>query len=321
MRIPRNFCLCLVRLALAAGVCAHARAKAALLMEDADGFSRALDPTGHEAIYFARICAESPTRLRRCKAGDSGAVISRYKGIDGYDWLAMPLIPYLYSVDHASQVPARVDPETVHEMRSRYHETHLMSLGEDLPEGSRTQRGWNQLVGAAYERRIYAFRFETTELQDDAFIAWMNDAANRSHFNILFGNCANFADQVLDFYFPNTFRRHILPDAGIVSPRQVAYELVRYARKHPDINLTVLEIPQVPGYRRPSRPGKSLAGSLTVSGYLLPIAVLNPIVAAGLVVDYLAWGRYPLPLKQAQIISPEDMAPLKTSTSMAFVHR
>ncbi len=317
MRVPRKSCLYLMSLALAAGVCAHAGAQAALFMEDADGFSRALDPTGHEAVYFARICAESPTQLRRCKPGESGVVISRYKGIEGYDWLAMPLIPYLYSVDHGSQVPARVNPETVHQMRSRYHEAHLMSLGEDVPEGSRIQRGWNQLVGAAYERRIYAFRFETTESQDDAFIAHMNAGANRSHFNILFENCSDFANQVLNFYFPHTFRRHILPDGGIVTPRQVAYELVRYARKHPEIDLTLLEIPQVPGYRRPSRPGKSLAESLTVSGYVLPIAVLNPIVAAGLVGDYLAWGRYPLPLNQAQIVKPADMAPLKNSTSTA----
>jgi hypothetical protein len=286
-------------------------------MEDADGFSRSLDPTGHEAIYFARICAESPTQLRRCHPGESGVVISRYKGIAGYDWLAVPLIPYLYSLDRASQVPAQVNHESVRELRRRYHEAHLMSLGEDVPEGSRFQRGWNQLVGAAYERRIYAFRFETTEAQDDAFIAWIDSGPNRSHFNILFGNCANFADQVLNFYFPHTFRRHILPDAGIVTPRQVAYELVRYARRHPEMDLTVLEIPQIPGYRRPSRPGKSIAGSLTVSGYVLPIAVLNPIVAAGLVGDYLAWGRFPLPLKQAQTLKPEDMAPLRNSTSTA----
>jgi len=286
-------------------------------MEDADGFSRALDPTGHEAIYFVRICAESPTQLRRCHPGELGVVISRYKGIAGYDWLATPLIPYLYSVDHASQVPARVNHESVHEMRSRYYERHLMSLGEDVPEGGRIQRGWNQLVGASYERRIYAFRFETTEAQDDAFIARMNARSNHSHFNILFGNCANFAGQVLNFYFPHTFRRHILPDAGIVTPRQVAYELVRYARRHPELDLTVLEIPQIPGYRLPSRPGKSVVESLTVSGYVIPIAVLNPLVAAGLVGDYLSWGRYPLPLKQAQIIRPEDMASLRNSTGTA----
>ena len=264
-----------------------------------------------------RICAETPTQLRRCAPGEAGVVISRYKGIAGYDWLAMPLIPYLYSVDNGSLAPARVSHETVHEMRSRYHETHLLSLGEDVPEGNRIQRGWNQLVGAAYERRIYAFRFETTEAQDDAFIARMNTTANRSHFNILFKNCADFSNLVLNFYFPHTFRRHILADAGIVTPRQVAYELVRYARRHPEIDLTVLEIPQVPGYRQPSKPGQSMAQSLTVSGYVIPIAVINPIVAAGVVADSLTWGRYPLPLKQAQIVKPEDMAPLKNSTSAA----
>jgi hypothetical protein len=34
--------------------------------------------------------------------------------------------------------------------------------------------GWTQLLGAAYERRIYAFRFETTEAQDDALIEKLN---------------------------------------------------------------------------------------------------------------------------------------------------
>ncbi len=81
------------------------------------------------------------------------------------------------------------------------------------------QRGWNQLVGAAYERRVYAFRFETTAAQDDAFIAWMNASANRSQFNILFRNCADFARGVLDFYCSGTFGRHIAPDGGIVMPR------------------------------------------------------------------------------------------------------
>jgi len=145
----------------------------------------------------------------------------------------------------------------------------------------------------------------------------MNTGVNHSHFNILFGNCSDFAGQVMNFYFPHTFRRRILPDGGIVTPRQVAYELVRHARTHPEIDLTVLEIPQVPGYRRPSRPGKSVAESLTVSGYVLPIAILSPIVAAGVVADSLTWGRYPLPLKQAQVVEPTDMAPLKNSTSMA----
>ena len=45
---------------------AHAKAQAALLMEEPYGFFGALNPTGHNAIYFQRICAETPVKLRRC---------------------------------------------------------------------------------------------------------------------------------------------------------------------------------------------------------------------------------------------------------------
>jgi hypothetical protein len=48
------------------------------------------------------------------------------------------------------------------------------------------------MLGAAYERRIYAFRFDTTPEQDDALIARMNAGPNRSHFQLFFSNCADF---------------------------------------------------------------------------------------------------------------------------------
>jgi len=296
--------------ALLVGACQLIRAQAAFLMEDADGISRAFDPTGHAAIYFARICAASPTQLRRCGPGEMGVVISRYERVGGYDWLAVPLIPYLYSVEDPSMVPARVDRNTVEELRQSYHEAHLMSLGEDVPEGGRVRRGWNQLVGASYERRIYAFRFETTEAQDDAFIAKMNAAENRSHFNIVFNNCADFADGVLDFYFPHSFHRRLAPDAGIVTPRQVAYELVQYGRKHPEIHLTVMEIPLVRGFRGRGRVGKSAAESLVVTGYVGPIALLSPYAGGVVLAHSLIWGREPLPLRSAQTLEPATLTAL-----------
>lgn len=223
MRFPRAFFL---GFGLAIFSCAYSQAQAALFMESADGIPSLFNPTGHEAVYFARICAETPTHLRRCHPGELGVVISRYQGIAGYDWLAVPLVPYLYSVEDAADVPERVNRETVKSLRLAYHAAHLASLGT-TPQGGRIKRGWIQLLGASYERRIYAFRFETTAGQDDAFIAWMNDSANRSHFNLLFHNCSDFASRVLNFYFPGTFRRHWAPDAGITTPRQVAYELVQ----------------------------------------------------------------------------------------------
>src|ERR1700677_3199915 len=87
----------------------RARADAALLMEEPYGEFGAFNPTGHAAVYLNHVCAASPTELRACGPGERGVVISRYHKIDGYDWIAIPLIPYLYAVDDAAQVPMSVD--------------------------------------------------------------------------------------------------------------------------------------------------------------------------------------------------------------------
>ena len=280
-----------------------------MLMEEPFGFFGFLNPTGHDAVFFARICAETPVKLRRCAPGESGAVITRYQGIAHYDWIAMPLPPYLFAVANASEAPARVDHETVNRLRDEYHADHLLGLG-DVPRGGDVKRGWSQFVGVSYERRIYAFRFATTEAQDDALIARMNAEANRSRFNLLYRNCADFTAGILSIYFPGTFRRSILPDAGITTPRQITYKLVRYARKHPETQLTAFEIPQVPGYRRRSRRNQSIAASLITRGYVLPLAFISPYIVGGVLVDYLVWGRYPLSLKHLQILTPQSMDPL-----------
>ncbi len=211
------------------------RAQAALLMEEPYGFFGTLNPTGHTAIYFARICAESPVQLRSCRPGELGSVIARYQGIAGYDWVAMPLIPYLYSVEDLADVPDHVNRETVMRLRDRYHEQHMGSLGAHVFEGNIVRGGWTQLVGVAYERRIYAFRFDTTQAQDLRLMAMLNDRANRSHFNLIYSNCADFARGVMNQYFPRTFRRTIFPDAGMTTPptdRLQAGEVLQKASRH-----------------------------------------------------------------------------------------
>ena len=303
----------LMAVAFLSPVCPDAHAQAAMLMEEPFGLFGFLNPTGHDAVYFERICAETPVKLRRCAPGELGAVITRYQGIAGYDWIAMPLLPYLYSIESASEVPAHANHETVNGLRDKYHEARLLSLGKDVPRGGDVKRGWSQFVGVSYERRIYAFRFATTEGQDDALIAQMNAAANRSRFNLLYRNCADFTGGMLSFYFPGTFKRSILPDAGITTPRQISYKLLRYARKHPETQLALFDIPQVPGYRRHSRRNKSIALSFITNGLVVPLAFLNPYIAGGIAVDYLIWGRYPLPLKEAQVLTPEHMGPLTFS--------
>jgi hypothetical protein len=307
----------LMALALSSLACRHGYAQAAMLMEEPFGFFGFVNPTGHDAVFFERICAETPVKLRRCKPGELGAVITRYQGIANYDWIAMPLFPYLYAVESASEIPAHVDHETVTGLRDRYHEAHLLSLGKDVPRGDDVKRGWSQFVGVAYERRIYAFRFATSEAQDDALIAQMNAEPNRSRFNLLTRNCADFTGGILNFYFPGTFRRSILPDGGITTPRQISYKLARYARKHPETQLTMFDIPQVPGYRRRSRGNQSIAASFITRGYVFPFAFISPYIVGGVLVDYLVWGRYPLKLRGLPTLGPQNMDPLLTIAQSA----
>ena len=59
--------------------CARGNAQGALLMEEPYGIFGVLNPTGHNAIYFERICAETPVTLRRCQPGEMGVVIARYE--------------------------------------------------------------------------------------------------------------------------------------------------------------------------------------------------------------------------------------------------
>jgi hypothetical protein len=302
--------LVLLIAALLALSATHARAQAAVLMEEPYGVFGTLNPTGHTAIYFSRICAETPVHLRRCHPGEMGSVISRYEGIAGYDWVAMPLLPYFYSVDTVEAVPERVNKATVRQLRSRYHEQHMGALGRGVFEGNNVRGGWTQMVGVAYERRIYAFQFATTEEQDDAMIARLNDRPNRSDFNLIYSNCADFARSILNVYFPRIFKRALFPDAGMTTPRQITYKLVRYAGKHPEMHLEVYEIPQIPGYRHLSRSNKSVAASLMTSVYAIPITILNPYLAGGLFVDYLVRGRYPLVAEHPEVLTPESLAAL-----------
>jgi hypothetical protein len=317
MRAPRTsaFFLAALLFAFFFPECGHAQV--ALLMEEPYGFFGTVNPTGHTAVYFAHICAETPTKLRRCEPGEMGSVISRYGNIDHYDWLAIPLIPYLYSVEDGEEVPARVDRATVIELRNKYYEAHLAELGEHVSRGNFWRGGWSQLIGAAYERRVYAFRFETTEAQDDALIEILNDKKNESHFQLLFNNCSDFSRWVLNQYFPRTFGRGVFPDAGMTTPKQIAHKLETFAKKHPEMQLQIFEIPQVPGNRRSSRANKSIAESLITTGYAVPITIVNPYLAGCLLADYILRSHYRLIPKDTQKLSPDDLLALTVPAAPA----
>ena len=289
---------------LGAGVCSHA--SVALLMEEPYGGFCAFNPTGHAAVYLNHVCAETPTELRVFRSGELGVVISRYSKINGYDWIAMPLIPYLYAVDDLGGVPAAVDKTMVMQLRDAYRREHLMSLAPDDKDGGAPKGGWVELVGASYNRKIHGFQVESTPEQDERFIALVNDKRNVSHFNLFFHNCADFSRVVLDTYFPHAIHRNFVADAGLTTPKQVARSLVKYGKKHPEVHMSAFVIPQVPGSMPRSHGVDGIAESLVKSKkYLIPLVVLSPEFTGGVVVAYLVDGRMKLP-KDAKTFQVND---------------
>jgi hypothetical protein len=285
---------------------APARASIAVLMEEPYGDLGAFDPAGHTAVYLNHVCAASPIRLRACQPGEFGVVLGRYHRIDGYDWIAIPLIPYLYSVDDAQDVPASVDRAQVAALRDAYRRKYLESLAPDDKDGRAPTGDWTQLVGSVFDRTIHGFQVATTPEQDARFIALYNDRRNRGHYNGFFNNCADFVRVVLNLYLPHAIHRSFVADLGMTTPKHVAKSLVKYSQMHPELEMSAFVIRQVPGSLPRSHAVDGIAESLVKSKkYLLPMVVLSPHLTAVLVVAYLAEGRMKLP-KNATVFNVDD---------------
>ena len=265
---------------------AFARADITLLLEEPYGMFGGMNPTGHSAIYFSRVCAETPVSLRRCRQGELGAVISRYHRVAGYDWLAIPLLPYLYAVEDASEVPSPASYRQVADLRDRYRRAHLEQIVPDAAGGATPEGDWTQLVGEAYDRTLYGFTIKTTAAQDDALIQKLNSRPNRVRFHILFSNCADFVRQIIDFYYPRAVHRNFTSDIGIMTPKQAAKSLLHYSKKHAALDLSSFVIAQVPGPIPRSSPVRGVLESLIKSKrYAVPLvslAVLHPALGGGL---------------------------------------
>ena len=89
-------------------------------------------------------------------------MISRYTRIAGYDWIAIPLVPYLYAVENPEDVPLYADPKLVAFLRDQYRRARLEDLAPDAPGGETPKGDWYELVGSSYDRTNYGFEIETT---------------------------------------------------------------------------------------------------------------------------------------------------------------
>lgn len=269
----------------------RAHASAALLLEEPYGKLGFFTATGHAAVYLSNVCAETPVVLRPCAPGESGVVISRYDGVGGYDWVAIPLIPYLYAVEKPEEVPLFVDGKMVGFLRDQYRRKHLQLVAPDLATGAAPGGNWYELVGSAYDRAAYAFEIETSPAQDAAFIRAYNLAPNQSHFRTVSHNCADFAKDVINFYYPKALHRSVMADVGMTTPKQMAKTMVKFGSRHSELEFSRYVIPQVPGSGARSTAVHGVVESFLKSKkYIGPSIAVSPAFAGCVAALYVVTG-------------------------------
>jgi hypothetical protein len=302
--MPRRWifaALCQLAVLLLAGC---ARADVTVLMEEPYGEFGHYNPTGHAAVYLNNLCAETPVLLRPCKSGERGAVISRYHRVAGFDWVAIPPIPYFYAVHHRDEIPMSADRELRDHLRNEYRIANLEGMIPDAT-GTSLDRGprgnWTELVGESYDRRIYGFRIQTEPESDLALMSLLNDRSNQERFNLFTRNCADFTKGIVNFYYPHALRRNILVDWGITTPKQDARRLISFAKKHKELKFASFTIPQVPGSIPRSRRIDNVAEALSRSKkYVIPLAVISPEFAGAMIIDVVAEDHSSLSPKTTQ---------------------
>ncbi len=73
---------CLLALLFAGLACPRANGDVGVVLnESLDTSVDRITGTGHSAVYFSRICPDSPVRLRLCGPGEHGSVMSNYINI------------------------------------------------------------------------------------------------------------------------------------------------------------------------------------------------------------------------------------------------
>jgi hypothetical protein len=268
-----------------------AGASATLLLEEPYGKLGFFTPTGHAAVYLSGVCADTPLVLRRCAPGETGVVLSRYDGVAGYDWLAIPLIPYLYAVERPEDVPLIADAKMTAFLRDRYRRKYLQAIAPDVKGGETPGGNWYELVGSSYDRTMYGFEIATTPEQDEALIRKLNSSPNQSHFHLVSNNCADFAKDVLNFYYPKSLHRSLVADVGMTTPKQMAKMLAKFSDRHPELRSSRLIIAQVPGSMPRSSTVRGVVDSFFRSKkYIVPSAVVSPIFAGCVAAVYVGTG-------------------------------
>ncbi len=250
---------------------------------------------GHSAVYLSGVCMASPVELRPCEPGEDGVVLTNYRtfGEDrSYEWNAIPLNLYLYGVEKESERPVYANATVRWMLQERYREKYMGALCEGNC-ATNPNALWRETVAATFLRDIYMFTVKTTPEQDRAVIEKFNRAGNVGRYNGFTYNCADFARDVVNMYFPGAAKADRINDFWMTSPKAIAKSFAHYGVKHPELDFHVVRFSQIPGEYTASKDNRKGTEQLyRANKWRLPLAILSPHDLVLFASSYVISGRF-----------------------------
>lgn len=273
-----------------------ARADVGLILNSSmDTGSSWLTSAGHSAIYLSNVCAESPVKMRLCEPGEEGSVLSNYsdfKENHKYEWNIVPISVFLYGVENPAARPLYGSLPLREMLQNQYRMRAMQEVCASADCANNPDANWRDLVAATFVRTVYIFEVKTTEEQDRAFIAHFNSTPNVSRYNGMHYNCADFAKDVVNFYFPHAVHSNRVNDFGMTAPKAICRSLTHYANHHPAMELRVTRFSQLPSDLR--RSDNAREGTETIfrtKKWFIPLA-FRPEALAFFTASYWVTGRF-----------------------------
>src|SRR6202453_200659 len=132
-----------------------------ILNESLDTSVARITGSGHSDVYLSNICPDdSPVKMRLCRPGEQGSVISNYTTLgedQPYEWNIVPLSVYLYGVEDPQNRPLFGSQKIKHALEERYRVNFLSGYCDSSSCRAGNKAEWREMVGATLERSIYIF--------------------------------------------------------------------------------------------------------------------------------------------------------------------
>jgi hypothetical protein len=286
--------LAAVLLVLCAGVAARAEI-GLVLNESVRVGAGKWTGAGHAAVYLSGVCEKSPVELRLCEPGEGGIILSNYKdfGEDrSYEWNAIGLNLYLYGVEEEADRPLYASSTVRWLLEERYRQRYLGAIctGSCATD---PRANWREMVANTFLRDVYVFTVASTPAQDRELVERLNRAANVGRYSGFSFNCADFAREVLNSYFPGAARPDHINDFWMTSPKAIAKSFAHFGVRHPELGFHVVRYAQVPGEYPASEDNRKGTEQLFRSNrWRLPLAAVYPYNLLLWSCSYVTTGRF-----------------------------